>query len=90
MLRMFKGKNVFQEIGKDGKPHPVVQNFNGLKTRIWFPAGPPAYDKDTELDDAAYSPETKAAYEQFVRNGSFAGGVMPVVPPKREWCLFDF
>ena len=89
-LKMFKGKTVVQEVGKDGKPYPAVRNFDGTTLRIWFPDGPPMYYKDTELSDAAYDAETKAAYESFVGTGVFAGGIMPLLPPKREWCLFDF
>ncbi len=86
---MFKGKTVVYQTSKDGKTFPVVRNFNGTSTRIWFPDGPPSYYKDTELEDSAYDTKTKEAYGSFMKTGTFTGGI-PELPPKREWCLFDF
>ncbi|RDL30459.1 uncharacterized protein BP5553_10337 [Venustampulla echinocandica] len=84
-LTMFKGKRV---IYRDGEPG--VQNRDGTWAKIWFPDGPPPYYKDTELEDEAYDENTKAAYMHMMQTGMFQNGAMPLVPPKREWCLWDF
>jgi nucleoporin NUP42 len=88
-LLSFKGKPVSSHQGKDGKSFPVLRNFDGSFTRIWFPDGPPGYYKDTEAPGSAYTSDVEKAFEEFVRIGKFAGGV-PEVPPKREWCVYDF
>ena len=58
--------------------------------RIWFPEGAPAYYKDTELEDAAYDKKSLGVWADFRKTGRFAEGLMPELPPKREWCSFDF
>jgi len=89
-LRTFKGKPVTYQPAKDGKPpFPALRNFDGSFARIWFPDGPPLHYKDTELEDGAYDARTREAYEAFMKTGRFAGG-MPELPPRREWCMFDF
>jgi len=89
-LLTFGGKNVMYQTGKDGVEHPVTRNFDGSTVRIWFPDGPPPYYKDTELEDSAYDAATRRAYEEFMSMGKFAGGIMPELPPKREWCSWTF
>jgi nucleoporin NUP42 len=84
-LNMFKGKRVVYKEGQAG-----VQNRDGSWSKIWFPEGAPAYYKDTEMEDSAYDESTKEAYVKMRQAGSFQGGVMPLVPPKREWCLWNF
>ncbi|KAG5930265.1 hypothetical protein E4U42_002477 [Claviceps africana] len=69
---------------------PGVRAFNGSWTRIWFPAGPPGYYKDTELPLGEYDDRTKAQWAAFNQTGQFAGGVMPELPPPRECTLWDF
>lgn len=92
-LQSWKGKPVtYKEI--EGKPTPVVQNFNGTFNKIWFPDGPPAYYKDTE-PDREYTDAEKAQWQQFMSTGKFdlagAGGSgMPEAPPMREACTWDF
>ncbi|KAJ2898391.1 hypothetical protein MKZ38_003943 [Zalerion maritima] len=64
--------------------------------RIWFPAGPPGYNEDTELPSAEYTEDVKNAFLKAVRTGDFGmageleGKLMPDVPPKREWCVWNF
>jgi nucleoporin NUP42 len=84
-LATFKGKRV---VYKNGLPGFVRED----KTweRIWFPEGPPQLNKDTEMEDSAYDEETKAAYMYVRQHGKFKDGVMPLLPPKREWVLWDF
>lgn len=82
----------------DGKTSfHVYQNAsnNGQPEHLWFPAGPPAANPDTQLreEDVFYSgalgKELQAIYEAVASQGAFVGGVMPEVPPKREWVRFD-
>lgn len=84
-LRMFKGKPVVYKDKEAG-----FQNIDGTWEKIWFPDGPPAYYSATELGDDAYTEDTKQAYLYLRQTGSFKDGVMPLLPPKREWCLWDF
>ncbi|TEA13890.1 Nucleoporin AMO1 [Colletotrichum sidae] len=77
-----------------GKPVVYQNNMPGIRgpngwTRIWFPDGPPNYYKDTELPDESYDDKVKLQWASFTQTGAFEGGVMPEVPPKREFCLWD-
>ncbi|OHF02024.1 hypothetical protein CORC01_02603 [Colletotrichum orchidophilum] len=67
---------------------PGIRAFNGAWTRIWFPDGPPNYYKDTELPDELYDDKSKQQWQAFTQTGKFEG-LMPEVPPKREFCLWD-
>ncbi len=69
---------------------PGLAGQDGSWQRIWFPDGPPIFNKDTGVDDALYDEKTEAAYKYAKQNGSFQGGMMPLLPPKREWCHWDF
>lgn len=84
-LTVFKGKHVVYRDGEAG-----TQNRGELWEKIWFPNGPPVYYKATEMDDDVYTEDVKAAYLHMRETGEFQGGVMPLLPPKREWCLWDF
>ncbi|KAH0566393.1 hypothetical protein GP486_000215 [Trichoglossum hirsutum] len=58
--------------------------------RISYPDGPPPYNRDTELPESMYDEKTKEAY-LFVRDkGYFKDNWMPNLPPRREWCKWDF
>jgi nucleoporin NUP42 len=82
-LQAWKGKPVTY---KDGVPG--IRNFDGKWSRIWFPDGAPAYNKDTELPDEAYDERSKAQWAHFERTATFGEG-MPELPPKRESCTWD-
>ncbi|RDW73771.1 hypothetical protein BP5796_07213 [Coleophoma crateriformis] len=84
-LIMFKGKPVRYKDNQAG-----ILARDGSWQKIWFPDGPPPYYQDTEKEDSAYDDTTKQVYLQMRQTGVFQGGVMPMVPPKREWCLWDF
>ncbi|TVY58699.1 Nucleoporin [Lachnellula cervina] len=84
-LTMFKGRPVVYQ-----KDEPGVRNHDKSWSKIWFPEGAPPLYKDTELDESAYDDGTKAAYAQMRQTGCFPGGVMPMLPPMREWCSWDF
>lgn len=89
---MFKGKPVTYETPKaGGNPIPVVRNFDGSITKIWMPNGPPKYTKDTEAEPEKYEdPGVQQQWKAFLETGRFADGIMPEVPPKREFCVWDF
>ena len=84
-LETFKGRRV---VYKDGQPG--FEGRNRTWQKIWFPTGPPTINKDTEMEDGAYDDETKRAYVNLQQTGIFQNDVMPMVPPKQEWCLWDF
>ncbi|EAQ90405.1 hypothetical protein CHGG_02340 [Chaetomium globosum CBS 148.51] len=86
-LRMFKGKPVLYEELKPGtRPVPVLRNFDGSMVRIWMPNGAPAYTTQTEAEPEKYQdPTVMQQWKAFVDTGKFAGGIMPEVPPKREF-----
>ncbi|KAK4101247.1 hypothetical protein N658DRAFT_496543 [Parathielavia hyrcaniae] len=91
-LRMFKGKPVMYVAPKDGqRPVPMIRNFDGSMVRVWMPNGAPAYTDQTEAEPAKYEDSNvMQQWKAFVETGRFSGGVMPEVPPKREFCLWDF
>ncbi|KAH6616111.1 hypothetical protein B0J18DRAFT_296490 [Chaetomium sp. MPI-SDFR-AT-0129] len=91
-LRMYKGKPVYYEEPKGGgKPVPCLRNFDGSMVRIWMPNGAPVYTTQTEAPPEKYQdPGVMQQWMAFVETGRFAGGVMPEVPPKREFCTWDF
>ncbi|KAI9743244.1 MAG: hypothetical protein M1818_003090 [Claussenomyces sp. TS43310] len=84
-ITMFKGQPVMY---KDGEPG--MRNRDGSWEKIWFPDGPPPHDKYTEAEDELYDDAIKSAYMHVRQTGSFPDGIMPLVPPRREWCLWDF
>lgn len=81
---MFKGKPVLYQNNLPG-----VRALDGGWKRVWFPDGPPNYNKDTELPDEAYDEKSKLQWHAFTQKGQFEGGLMPELPPKREFCLWD-
>ncbi|KAJ8063862.1 hypothetical protein OCU04_007717 [Sclerotinia nivalis] len=83
-LESFNGLPVMY---KDGEPGT---NINGKWHKIWCPKGYTGPNKTTEMENAVFDEQTTAAYLQARRTGTFPGGVMPCIPPKREWCLFNF
>ena len=92
-LRMFKGRPVtYQVLKRDDKEVPVIRNNDGSVTKIWFPDGAPIYTADTEASDPnAYNdPQVQQQWNSFMQTRTFAGGFMPEVPPKREFCAWDF
>ncbi|KAI0179617.1 hypothetical protein GGR52DRAFT_206525 [Hypoxylon sp. FL1284] len=70
-------------------PAPGIRKTDGTWCKIFFPDGPPAYNKDTEPDRAQYTADIKAVYETMTAIGKFPGP-MPEVPPLREDCVWNF
>ncbi|KAK0744586.1 hypothetical protein B0T21DRAFT_358041 [Apiosordaria backusii] len=92
-LRMFKGKPVIYDVVKSQgeKPIPVIKNFDGTIQKIWNPNGAPNYTTETEAEPERYNDSTvQSQWAKFVETGRFDGGIMPEVPPKREFCVWDF
>lgn len=90
---MWKGRQVrYLPEPSTNKEVPMVQGNDGNPVRIWFPDGPPAYTAETEpADPKVYDdPDVQRQWAGFVQSGRFEGGMMPVVPPKRELCTWDF
>lgn len=69
---------------------PCYKGNDGNWQRIWFPDGPPVFKKTVELPDDAYDEGTKANYRHLKETGTFQDGIMPALPPKREWCSWNF
>jgi nucleoporin NUP42 len=84
-LNMFKGMRVVYKGDEAG-----YNARDGTWQKIWFPQGAPAPCKDTEMDDSKYDESIKTAYMHLHQSRSFQGGAMPMIPPRREWCMFDF
>lgn len=79
--------NGLQVVYKDEEPGT---NINGKWIKIWCTKGYTGPNKTTEMENAIFDERTTAAYLQARQTGAFPGGVMPMVPPKREWCMFNF
>lgn len=92
-LTSWTGKPVtYKMIGEEHVPG--IQNFDGSWTKIWFPDGPPNYNKDTE-PTRPYTDDEKSLYNNFMTTGKFqlaatGGGGMPLAPPTREMCTWNF
>ncbi|KAI1170592.1 hypothetical protein F4777DRAFT_568567 [Nemania sp. FL0916] len=69
------------------KPAPGFLNRDGSWTKILFPDGPPAYNRDTEPDAREYDDNVRAIYAKMAARGRFEGDV-PEVPPMREDCVW--
>ncbi|KAJ5652099.1 hypothetical protein N7507_009525 [Penicillium longicatenatum] len=74
--------------------YPCYEHPQDPKTlvRINFPDGPPdaATLRDSQGKEEEYTPEIIEMYQFFLANGYFKDGIIPAVPPKREWISFDF
>ncbi|KAK4992480.1 hypothetical protein LTR66_006269 [Elasticomyces elasticus] len=71
----------------------VDQNRNPEYQRIWCPLGEPKDAQGAaeyvEPPPEAYTKEHEKAYEWMREKGEFLGGVMPLMPPRREWIRWD-
>ncbi|PGH01438.1 hypothetical protein GX51_05245 [Blastomyces parvus] len=81
----------------DNEPCYQHPDDAGTFVRIFFPDGPPKPEtlRDTEAKAEEYTPEIEAVYRSVRERGGFGGGgnatvKVPEVPPKGEWCGFDF
>ncbi|MCJ1297351.1 hypothetical protein MMC08_000137 [Hypocenomyce scalaris] len=69
---------------------PCYKRPDGSWEKVWFPNGPPVFNKTPELPLEIYDESTKGNYMFLRENGTFLGGVMPDLPPRREWCRWNF
>ena len=72
------------------KDEPCFKGNDGAWQRVWFPHGPPVFNKTPQLPEEAYSRSIEDEYKFLKENGAFKNGIMPEVPPKKEWCSWDF
>lgn len=88
-LTMWKGRPVKYINEAPCYLHP---QDNRTFVRINFPDGPPdeAALRDSQAKPEEYTPEIEQMYKFYLDNGYFKDGVIPAVPPKREWISFDF
>lgn len=84
-LTKWKGKPV-QYVDDDA----CYRDNDGILKKIWFPDGPPVFKKAVELPDDAYDEMTKENYKYLKDHGTFKDGLMPELPPRREWCNWNF
>ena len=86
-LTSWKGKPVIYE-----KDEPHFKRGDGNLERIWFPDGPPppAPTKNPEVPEDTYDEATKENYMYMEEHGVFKDGIIPELPPKREWVDWDF
>ncbi|KAL1303227.1 hypothetical protein AAFC00_006643 [Neodothiora populina] len=80
-----------QYMGDAGQPSaPYYRKADGSWERIWLPDGPPPPNPD--LQDPrpeVYDAILEAAYAFVRETGTFKDGVMPEIPPMREWIRYD-
>lgn len=76
----------------DDRPSYLHPQDNKTWMRIHFPDGPPddATLRDVEAAPEEYTPEIEAQYKFFMEKGYFKDGIIPSVPPKKEWNSWDF
>jgi nucleoporin NUP42 len=68
--------------------------------KIWFPNGAAGADvqglnrddkvRDCEGPPEAYTEDVLAEYRYLFEKGQWRGGKVPLVPPLREWAVYDF
>ncbi|CAF9927483.1 MAG: hypothetical protein GOMPHAMPRED_004409 [Gomphillus americanus] len=70
---------------------PCYREDDGFWQRIWFPDGPPAWNKPEVLPtDLPYNTETEERFKLASDSKRFSYGLIPLVPPRREWTNWDF
>ncbi|KAJ5289012.1 hypothetical protein N7478_002042 [Penicillium angulare] len=89
-LVLWKGQRV-QYVDNE-YPCYIHPQDNKTLVRINFPDGPPflATLRDSQGKEQEYTPEVEEMYQFFLNNGYFKDGIIPAVPPKKEWVSFDF
>ena len=69
---------------------PCFKTPEGVWTKIWFPDGPPIFKKSEELPEEVYDEEIREGYRVLREKGVFKGGLIPELPPRREWVGWNF
>lgn len=84
--KSFKGKPVEYRNNTPG----YIKN-DGSWERIWFLNGEPQFSADAKMPpETVYDELTIKAYNYARENKKFENGIIPTLPPKEEWCRFDF
>lgn len=71
------------------------RNAAGKQERIWFPEGPPGPNPDVEAtppdiyNDERVANVLSEIYSYVKEHGTFKDGLVPEIPPKRDWVSFD-
>lgn len=88
-IAMWKGRPVNYINNAPCYLHP---QDNKTYVRINFPDGPPddATLRDSQGKPEEYTPEVEEAYKYFLEHGHFKDGVIPSVPPRKDFISFDF
>ena len=69
---------------------PCFKRPDGQWEKVWFPDGSPAFTKEPNPPADAYNEEMKGRYTYLREHGTFKDGVMPELPPMKDWCSWDF
>lgn len=69
---------------------PCTKGNDGAWEKVCFPDGPPTLTKAEELAEVTYDESTKENYMFMRTHEAFKDGMMPSLPPRREWCNWDF
>ena len=99
-LTSFKGRPITyhrleHQPGKpeDKKEYAFYRNQStGKEERVWVPDGQPGPNPDVEALPEVYEAlgsALKQLYDVVREKGVFEGGVVPEVPPKREWVSWE-
>ena len=84
-LTLWKGRIVRYFDGE-----PCHKRDDGAWEKIWFPDGGPNFTKTPELPEGTYDAGVREAYAFMREKGAFKDGIMPELPPRREWCRWEF
>ncbi|KAL1899305.1 hypothetical protein Cpir12675_001498 [Ceratocystis pirilliformis] len=85
-LAIFKGRPVEYVSDVPG----IRDSGSGVWRKILFPNGPPINYPATEISLDKMEATVKQQWEHFATSGSFAGGKIPMQPPPRVACTWDF
>lgn len=99
-LISYRGQRV-EYLGEDNNEVPCFNRPDGKgPEKIWFPEAGATQEvvalnredkiADLQLDNDKYTDEVKREYAYLFEHGTFQGGKIPLAPPMREWCVYDF
>ena len=83
-LTSWRGKRISYIEGK-----PCFKRSDGNWEKVWFPEAP-KLDVNEEIPNTMYTEALEEKYRYMQQHGSFAGGLIPEMPPKKEWCHWNF
>ena len=68
---------------------PCFKRADGNWERVWFPEAP-KLDLNEDIPYTMYTEALEEKYRHMQQHGSFPGGLIPEMPPKKEWCHWNF